>query len=158
MTDDELRELLALAAVGALDDDEQTDVDAALDDRPDLRARARRLREVATTMADAVAEAPPPALRASVLDVIADTPQLPPVDQPGRRPTPPIAPVVPITAARRRRWIAVGAVAAAVVALVAGVLVVSPFGDSDRTTRSPPSSTPTTPSIDPTMPRRAGRA
>ena len=57
-------------------------------------------------MADAVGETPPPTLRASVLDAIADVEQLPaatdPVDA-GHR-----WPVVPITSARRwRRWAAV---------------------------------------------------
>lgn len=126
MTDDELREMLALAAVGALTDEEQTELDAALAGRPDLRAELDGLRAVATTMAEAVADAPPPGLRARVLDLVADTPQLPP------DPIAPIAPVVPITAARRRRWVAVGAVAAAVVALVAGVLIVSPFDDEGQ--------------------------
>ncbi len=129
MTDDELRELVALAAVGALSDVEQRDLDAALEGRPELRAELDAMRATATTMADAVAETPPPGLRARVLDTIADTPQVaadppapPPVDAP-------LAPVVPIH--RRRRWIALGAVAAAVVALVAGVLIVSPFGDGE---------------------------
>jgi anti-sigma-K factor RskA len=80
-------------------------------------------------MADAVAETPPPGLRASVLDVIATTPQEAPAPAAPPAVEAPLAPVVPITAARRRRWLAVGAVAAAVVALVAGVLIVSPFDD-----------------------------
>jgi anti-sigma-K factor RskA len=134
MTDDELRDLLALAAVGALTADEQREVDAALETRPDLLAELDGLREVATTMADAVAESPPPGLRARVLDVIAATPQE--ATAPGAAPSAaeaPLAPVVPITAARRRRWLAVGAAAAAVVALVAGVLIVSPFDDDGPT-------------------------
>ena len=127
MTDDELREMLALAAVGALTDDEQTELDAALAERPDLRAELDGLREVATTMADAVAEAPPAGLRARVLDTIAHTPQLAPEPPAAEPADAPLAPVVPI--GRRRRWVAVGAAAAAVVALVAGVLIASPFDD-----------------------------
>ena len=138
MTDDELRELLALSAVGALSDQEQADVDAALEGRPDLQAELDSLLEITTTLADAEAVAPPPSLRARLLESIADTPQLPaeaPVAAPAPAPTSapaeqPLAPVVPITSARRRGWTAVIGVAAASVALLVGVLVVSPW-DSD---------------------------
>jgi anti-sigma-K factor RskA len=81
-------------------------------------------------MADAVSEAPPPALRARVLEAIAETPQLrPEVTEPPVTPVEEsVAPVVPITAGRQRgRWLAVGAAAAVVVALLVGVIVVSPF-------------------------------
>ena len=129
MTDDELRELVALAAVGALSDVEQRDLDAALEGRPELLAELDAMRATAATMADAVAETPPPELRARVLDTIADTPQVAAVPPAPPAVDAPLAPVVPIH--RRRRWIALGAVAAAVVALVAGVLIVSPFGGGE---------------------------
>ena len=110
MTDDELRELLALAAVGALSDEEQRTSTPPSTDRPDLRAELDRLLEVATTMADAVAETPPPALRASVLDAIADTPQLAPeppaptpVDDPSPRSCRSRGPPAPVGRRRCRR-------------------------------------------------------
>jgi anti-sigma-K factor RskA len=114
MNDHELRELVALAAVDALGDDERAELQAAITDRPDLRAELDSLREAAAAMADAVSDPPPPELRGRVLSAIATTPQLAPE-----------APVVPITAARgRRRWVAWGAAAAAVVALAVGAIVV----------------------------------
>ena len=141
MTDDELRELLALSAVGALSEQEQADVDAALEGRPDLQAELDSLLEITTTLADAEAYAPPPGLRARLLDTIADTPQLSAdadadadADDGVAAPAPavepqPLAPVVPITSARRRRWSGVVGVAAASVVLLVGVLVVSPWDD-----------------------------
>jgi anti-sigma-K factor RskA len=125
VNDDELRELLALAAVGALDQAELAEVDAALVSRPDLQAELDGLREATTTMADAVGERPPPELRARVLDAIASTPQLPAA-----------APVVPLAPARRRRrswvgWVA-GAAAAAVVLAVAAVVVLPEDGGDDQ--------------------------
>jgi hypothetical protein len=95
VTDQELRELLALSAVGALTEEEQMELDAALGDRPDLRAELDGLHGAAAVMADAVAETPPPALRANVLEAIAVTPQ-----------DAPLAPVVPISSRRRSRWLA----------------------------------------------------
>src|SRR5262245_43582333 len=135
MGDEQLRELLALEAVGALSDTERAELDAAIEDRPDLRAELESLRGAAATMADAVSEAPPSALRARVLDSIVATPQEPPLPSAApevrREPEPPVAPVVPITAARRHRWARWGAVAAAAAAVVIALLVVSPWsGDS----------------------------
>lgn len=150
MTDDEVRELLVLSAVGALSEQEQADVDAALAGRPDLQAELDELLAITTSLADAEAVAPPPGLRARLLDTIGDTPQLSaevelqapvrsvaptPGPAPADQPIAPIAPVVPITSARRRRWAAGIGVAAASVALLAGVLVVSPWdstGPSDE--------------------------
>ena len=132
MGDDQLRELLALEAVGALSETERAELDAAIEDRPDLRAELESLRGAAATMADAVSEPPPSGLRARVLDSIATTPQEPPLPSAAPEVTPePVAPVVPITAARRHRWARWGAVAAAAAAAVIAVLVVSPWsGDS----------------------------
>jgi anti-sigma-K factor RskA len=130
MGDDQLRELLALEAVGALTETERAELDAAIEDRPDLRAELESLRGAAATLADAVSEPPPSQLRARVLDTIAVTPQEPPLPS-AERPVAPVAPVVPITAARRHRWVRWGAVAAAAAAAIIAVLVVSPWsGDS----------------------------
>ncbi|MET0143178.1 MAG: anti-sigma factor [Ilumatobacteraceae bacterium] len=131
MTDDELQEMLPLAAVGALTDEELNDVETALEDRPELRAELEGLRAITLTLAEAVAETPPPGLRASLLDIIGTTPQLAP-ERPETADAAtaerPLAPVVPISAGHRRWW-AIGAVAAAVVVLLVGFVVVSPFGD-----------------------------
>jgi hypothetical protein len=124
--EDQLRELLALEAVGALSDAERAELDAAIEDRPDLRDELESLRAAALTMADAVSEPPPPALRGRVLDAITTVPQEPPLAAPE-----PVAPVVPITAARRHRWVRWGAAAVAAAAVAIGVLVVSPFGGDD---------------------------
>jgi anti-sigma-K factor RskA len=120
MNDDELRELLALAAVGALDSQERAMLDDELQSRPDLRTELEELQSTAASMADAVITAPPPGLRARVLDTIATMPQ----DEA-------VAPVVPITAARSRRWWAWGAAAAAVVVLAVGAVVVISSDDAD---------------------------
>ena len=53
MTDDELREQLALYAVGALNDDERSELEDVLRTRPDLRAELDELLEAAALMADA---------------------------------------------------------------------------------------------------------
>jgi anti-sigma-K factor RskA len=122
VTDDELREQLALYAVGALPDDERTELEDVLRTRPELRAELDELEAAAAIMADAAIEAPPAALRANVLDLIAATPQLPVEPSP----TAPVAPVVPITAVRRRnRWIAAGAAVVAAAAIAIGVVVVT---------------------------------
>ncbi len=122
MTDDELREQLAVYAVGALTDEERAEVDDELRTRPDLRAELDELQAATTILAEAAEETPPASLRASILDRIAVTPQLPPET----RPPQPVAPVVPIHR-RRNRLIAVGAAAAAVIAIVVGLLIVSPW-------------------------------
>jgi anti-sigma-K factor RskA len=128
VNDDELREQLALYAVGALTDGERTQLEDVLRTRPDLRAELAELTEAAGVLADAVTETPPTRLRASILDVIADTPQLP-----AAAPSVEIAPVVPIGASRRRnRFIALGAAAAAVVAIAIGVVVASPWDNGDK--------------------------
>jgi anti-sigma-K factor RskA len=134
MNDDELREMLALEAVGALTDTERAELDAAIEARPDLRAELDSFRGAAAVMAEAVSEEPPPALRARVLETIAATPQepaLPSLETPDAGPD--VAPVVPITAARGRRhqWLRWGGIAAAAAAVAVAVVVVSPFGSDD---------------------------
>jgi anti-sigma-K factor RskA len=124
VTDDELREQLALAAIGALDADERAELDALLRDRPDLRAELDELVDAAALLADAVAEEPPPSMRAGVLAAIAATPQAP--RQPEQVDEPPLAPVVPLRRRRSRVLGVVGAIAAAAAVLV-GVLVVAPW-------------------------------
>jgi len=130
--DDDLRELLALAAVDALDADEQAALDHDLAGRADLRAELETLREAAATIAAATAEAPPPAMRANVLAAIADEPQLARAAPVATTPPTGVADnVVPMRAPRRRRWTAaIGAVAAVAAAIVA-FLVIAPGSGSD---------------------------
>jgi anti-sigma-K factor RskA len=127
VTDDELREQLALYAVGALPDDERREVEETLSTRPDLQAELAELQAAAGTLAAAVAESPSAALRGRVLDIIADTPQLPPAAPADG----PVAPVVPIGRRRRNRFIVLGAAAAAVIAILVGVLVASPWSGNE---------------------------
>jgi anti-sigma-K factor RskA len=118
--DDELRQLLALAAVGALDRAERDELDAAIAERPDLQAELAELEDAAAVLADDVSAPPPPPLRAAVLRAIEDVAERPPAEP---APSPP-GPVLSLDAARdrRRRWMP--AVAAAVaVAVLAGVVV-----------------------------------
>ena len=123
MTDAELREQIALAVVGALDEDARAELELALRTRPDLRAELAEMEDAAAAMAAAVSEPPPMALRANILDLIARTEQLP-VE------TAPSAPVVSIEAAahrRRNRIAGIVAAVAAAAAIFVGVLVVSPW-------------------------------
>ena len=122
--DDELHELVALAAVRALSPQEWRELEDVLAERPDLRDELAELEDAAMTLADATAEAPPPSLRAGVLAAIRDVPQEaagPAVSQQA------IAPVVSIDAARRGRSRYVLAAAAAVVAVAVGVVAVNTF-------------------------------
>jgi anti-sigma-K factor RskA len=123
---------LALAAVGALTDEERSELDDVLRGRPDLQAELDELRAATAVLADAVGDTPPPMLRASVLEAIARTPQLP-AEEAAPAAAPPVAPVAPIGAARRRRhrWVAIGSAAAAVIAIVVGVLIVSPWAGEE---------------------------
>ena len=150
----ELRELIALAAVGALDHGERAALDADIAGRGDLRTELAQLQAVAATFADATAETPPAHVRANVLDAIADMPQLPALDEenvevptgafrpgplPSPTPVPPTAEVIRL-ADRRRRWAPLAA-AAAVVALVTDGLVAIAWPMATMSSMSPPWST-----------------
>lgn len=131
MNDDDLRALVALAAVDALEPDEEQALRDALADRPDLAAELEDLRVAAATMAEAVAETPPPSVRAGVLAAIAAEveagagaptalPAEPGPPGPPRQPSPPSPPtVVPLAPRRRRRLVLLAAAAAVVVASAA---------------------------------------
>ncbi len=110
--DEELRELIALAAVGALADDERAALDRELAARQDMQAELAELEDAAASMAVAAAEEPPARLRSDVMAVVRDVP-------------PPSA-VTDLDRARRqrrRRWLPVAAAAAVVVLAGVGVAV-----------------------------------
>lgn len=151
--DDALRELMALAAVGALSEHERSELDRALASRPDLVAEFAGLQDTAATLAHAAAEVPPAALRAGVLATIrgvsqetapmmSATPSEVAVDEAGAPSSPathsgplpsaaPTGDVVSITSGRRRRWLTGAAAVAAVAAAAVGVLVIAPFDDGE---------------------------
>ncbi len=116
MTDDELRELLALAALNALDPDEQRSVDTAIAGRPDLQSELDELRMAAAQLAESEAATPPPGLKASILAEIAATRQ----SATDGATAPPRSRAKAVS--MRRSWIAGVAAAVAVVALI-GVAV-----------------------------------
>jgi len=115
VTDAELRELLPLAALDALDADEMRAFEEAIDSWPDVRAELDELRDVVAELAPTDV-APPASLKVSVLDQIAVTDQLPPAPEAD---SPQVAKVLPF----RRRWWSAVAVAAASVAVLVGALV-----------------------------------
>jgi anti-sigma-K factor RskA len=114
-------ELIALAALGELDEGEQAELDRAAHD-PVVAAALRDALDTAALLQTANPVAPPPSLRARVLDMLDDTPQLPvtaPADA-GDAPHAAVAPVVSLAERRIRRSRFLLAAAAAVV-MVAGV-------------------------------------
>ncbi len=116
MTDDELGELLALAALNALDPDEQRSVDTAIAGRPDLQAELDELRLAAAQLGESEAATPPARLKASILAEIAATRQ----SATDGATEPPRSPAKAVS--MRRSWIAGVAAAVAVAALI-GVAV-----------------------------------
>ena len=70
-------------AVGALTPDEAAPFETHLRQCDDCRREVADVQEIAFQLSEAVATAPPPALRSAVLATIARTAQLPPVDAPG---------------------------------------------------------------------------
>ena len=107
-------------AVDAVDDLERASFERHLADCPTCRAEVASLRETSAALADDSAVAPPPALRAAVLDGI------------GRvRPLPPVTVGGPV---HRRKWFP-ALVAAVVLALVGvGAAVWQPWREDTSTT------------------------
>ena len=147
---EEALDLLALGAAGALSEDEYRALDALLAADPDLAREYAELQTSAATLAEASSEAPPPHLRASILDAIRDVEQLPRHESPPD--APPIAAtddtdaashiaaavptrtehhgpsnVVPI---HHRRWMVPATAAAAVVMLLVGGLIFRNVADA----------------------------
>jgi anti-sigma-K factor RskA len=122
MGDDEVREQLALHAVGALDGHERNALETLLRERPDLQAELADMREAASVLADAAPGAPPSGLRRSVLDAIAQAPPMPTEGKGARTPGTGVVPLRP----KRRRFVALSAAAAGLL-IVAGVLIATPW-------------------------------
>lgn len=147
MTNDDASDLLALGAAGALSDDEYDTLEQLLAADPLLAGEYRELQASALVLAEAASEAPPPSLRASVLEAINNVEQLPaslstaqpatselsieasPADASALPASHPHAPsnVVPI---RHRRWMIPATAAAAVFMLLVAGLLVNRFADA----------------------------
>ena len=118
----EIHALSGAYAVNALDDVERAAFERHLADCEVCAAEVAGLRETAAKLADAVATAPPPALRERILAQAATTRPLPPVVGPRRR-TP-------------RRSFLVAAAAAAVIAVGGGVALTQPWNDEPQLSAS----------------------
>ncbi|MGU3433331.1 anti-sigma factor domain-containing protein [Actinomycetes bacterium M1A6_2h] len=136
MTDERYADLADLAypyAVDAVDDAERADIEAILRDadasaRADFDAAVHDTRETMAVTSAATAVTPPPALRARILDAIADAQQ-----ESGS-----VTSLADHRARRSSRWRVVAAAAAAVVIVGVGGTVVSTQLRDDPA--SPPSS------------------
>ena len=103
-------DVLGAWALGALDAEEQQQVDAAIAADSGLAQRAAQMQEVVAVLGSSVSVAPPPAMRQRVLASLDDVPQVAapaqddaaPADAVRREGTDP-APVGDLDAARRRR-------------------------------------------------------
>lgn len=122
MDDDRLErvdELIALAALGELTDDEQRELDGLADNDPMIAAELADALDAAATLHAIDEVEPPSGLKLSVMDAIAAIPQVePPPDESEVAST--AAPVEDLSELRRTRWAPMLAVAAAL-ALLAGV-------------------------------------
>ncbi len=138
MNREELDDMITLAVLGELSDTELAALDEALAADPAARAELDAQLAAAATMQIAAAETPPPALKASVLDAIADIAgaQVRPTgaDDPPATPRGPVAssgtaaPVVSLDGRRRRIGQLVLAAAAAIVFVVGGVMIAGDRG------------------------------
>lgn len=121
--------LLGAYALDAVDADEREAFEAHLAACEDCRDEVASLRDVVAELADAEAIAPPASLRASVMERVAQTPQLPPTQAPR------VASLADASARRsrtRRLW-PLAAAAAAVVAMAGAGLGLTLFnGDGDQ--------------------------
>ena len=138
---DRLDELIALAALGELDADETTELDALLAADPTAAGELADALDVAAALQSSDPLEPPPALRSAVLASIASIEQLPPQADAttggAAAATPPPVPSGPVShdpvpidgARRRRRVVSMLAAAAAVVLIAIGGIVVATRDD-----------------------------
>ena len=139
MTKHENENLSGAYALNAVSAEQRAAYEALLADSQAARNEATELQDTAVILGLSVEPVtPPPALRASILEAVARTPQLP-MDAAPATPTPADiqeAPAAIATAAERRaqaRWfqrpaLAVASIAAAVAIIAGGVGIVTDFG------------------------------
>jgi anti-sigma-K factor RskA len=141
---EDVLDLLALGAAGALSDEEYRTLDELLAADPDLAREYAELQTSAATLAEASSEAPPPHLRASILDAISDVDQLPrhdataPIDSNVAESDAEVAVPAPVEHHRpsnvvpihHRRWMVPATAAAAVVMLLVGALIIRNDADA----------------------------
>ena len=118
----DLHKLTGAYAVDALDDLERARFEQHLDECDDCRFEVAELRETAALLADSVSEAPPAALRDSVLAGIAQV-----------RPLPPVATPMPTPATTLRRRLPLLVAAAAVLIVGLGAVVWQPWSEETPT-------------------------
>jgi anti-sigma-K factor RskA len=124
MTSERIDELIALAALGELSEQEERELDEAVRTNDTVAAELAEALETAAAIQRTGAEDPPVGLRDGVLAAIRDTPQEQVDGSSGD--DAPSGDVVPIGGARSRRWLPLLAgVAAAAVLVVGGIVVVS---------------------------------
>lgn len=130
MTDDELRDLIPLIALDALDPAERDAGESAIAAHPEMQAELDDLRAIVAQLAESESTQPPAALKATILAAIAAVDQASPVDagssaggqptvaQPHRTSGP--RPARSRFVAKSRRWTVGISVAAAVAVTVIG--------------------------------------
>lgn len=131
-------------ALNALSAEERAAVEAELGESESLRHEVTELADTAVLLGRAVAPVtPPPALKASIMDMISTMPQLPPAPEPVAVPVETVA-EAPLSAATRKaqsRWftkpvVVFASVAAAAGLIVGGGVLVNSLGESQSTNQA----------------------
>jgi anti-sigma-K factor RskA len=134
---DRIDDLIALAALGELTDQETVELDAAVAADPHLAAELNDALASAAALQSSPAEHPPPELKTSVMQAItgvaqtSDATSAPP--EPGLPAPTPLEPT-PLAPDRRRagrRWVPLLAAAAALLVVVGGVIVATSQDPAD---------------------------
>ncbi len=131
MTSDRIDELIALAALGELSEAEERELDDAAAGDPLVAAELDEAIAAAAALQRVHVEQPPPALRSSLMDAIASTPQEAPIDRPLDEHA--SAPVVSLDPQRRRRRsgpVILAAAAAIALFVVGGVALIAVNDDA----------------------------
>lgn len=137
MTSERIDDLIALAAMGELSAEEQTELDAAARTDGTVADELREALATAAALQRSTAEEAPSSLRSSVLSTIAATPQDAPGEASGTHgqadsdDDPVVAPVrLDEARMRRRRFVPYVAAAAAAIIMVVGAAVIVSTDDS----------------------------
>ncbi len=141
MTDDELRDLIPLIALDALDPAERGAAESAIAAHPAMQAELDELRAIVAQLGESESIQPPAALKATILAAIAGVDQASPVDtgssaggqpnvaQPHRTSGPRLARSRFV--AKSRRWTVGISVAAAAVTVIGGAVWIGADSPSD---------------------------